>query len=168
MQTDINPYATPHAPLPEPVARKFLTAVLIGAAIGNGIAYAVLWVVSIGFLWLLTLQGVPTEELYVRAYASTPYLVFAQAVAFVCLLPGGYWSARLSPSNGTAAALWAAFVMTALVALEYIAPYQLPIPAWSRVLSLLSPFPAFWLGAVIWHRKDAARTRKSVSAGSGA
>lgn len=158
MQTDINPYATPHAPPPEQASRKFLTAVLIGAAIGNGIAYAVLWVVSIGFLWLLTLQGVPTEELYVRAYASTPYLVLANAVAFVCLLPGGYWSARLSPSNGTAAALLAALVMAALAALEYIAPYQLPLPTWSRVVSLLSPFPAFWLGAVIWRRRDAAGT----------
>lgn len=168
MQTDINPYATPHAPPPEQASHPRLTAVLIGAAIGNGIAYAVLWVISIGFLWLLTLQGVPTEELYFRAYASTPYLVLAQTVAFICLLPGGYWSARLSPSNGAAVALWAALLIAGLAALEYISPYQQPLPAWSRVVSLVSPFPAFWLGAVIWYRRDAARSQKPVSAESGA
>jgi hypothetical protein len=168
MQTDINPYATPHAPPPEQASRPRLTAVLIGAAIGNGIAYAVLAVIGLGFLWLLRLQGVPIEELYVRMFASTPYLVLAHTAALICMLPGGYWSARLSPSKGTAAALWAAVLMAAFAALDLIAPYELPLPAWSRPVSLLSPFPAFWLGAVIWYRRDAARSQKPVSAESGA
>lgn len=162
MKADTNPYAAPLAPLPEQATRVRITAVLIGAAIGNGIFYAVISVLGMGYFWLLVLQGVPTEQLYVHAYASTPYLVVAHAVGFVCMVPGGYWSARLSPNAGTATALWAAAAMAALATLDYVAPYEFPIPGWSRVVSLLGPFPAFWLGAVLWTREVEARGRTDV------
>jgi hypothetical protein len=162
MQTETNPYAAPRAPLPEPAPSGRITAVLIGASIGNGIAYAVLALLGMGYFWLLAMQGVPTEQLYAHAFASTYYLVFAHAVGSVCLVPGGYWSARLSPNAGTAAALWAAAIVAALAALDHLAPFELPIPAWSRVASLLAPFPAFWLGAVLRAREVKARARTDV------
>jgi hypothetical protein len=159
MQNETNPYAAPRAPLPEPEPSARITAVLTGASIGNGIAYAVLAALGMGYFWLLVLQGVPTEALYAHAFASTYYLVFAHAVGFMCLVPGGYWSARLSPNSGIAAALWAAATLAALSALDLLAPYELPIPAWSRVASLLEPFPAFWLGALLRAREVDARAR---------
>ena len=159
MQTETNPYAAPRAPLPEHAPSTRITAVLIGASIGNGIAYAVLAALVMGYFWLLVLQGVPTEELYAHAFASTYYLAFAHAVGFVCLLPGGYWSARLSPDSGTTDALWAGAIVAALASLDHLAPYELPTPTWSRLVSLLAPFPAFWLGAALRAREVEARAR---------
>ncbi|ODU46710.1 hypothetical protein [uncultured Aquimonas sp.] len=152
MQTDSNPYAAPRTPLAEQATRLRITAVLVGAAIANGIYFGVMSVLGLGYFWLLVLQGVPTDQLYAHAYASTPYIAFAHVVGFACMVPGGYWSARLSPNAGKAAAQWAAVVLSALAALDYLSPYEFPVPLWSRLASLLGPFPAFWFGAVLWSR----------------
>lgn len=157
MQTETNPYAAPRAPLSEQATRSFISVVLLGAAIGNGFYYAAISVLGMGYFWLLVLQGVPTGQLFVHVYASSAYLVFAHSVGFICMVTGGYWSARLDEEKGSSAALWAAAVLSALAILDHLAPYDLPIPAWSRVVSVLAPFPAFWLGARLRGRQRVQR-----------
>lgn len=150
---DPNPYLAPQAPLLDPSTRAPLTAVVIGAAVGYGFVYVVLILINFGYFWLLTLQGVPQEALYYRALASTPFLLFCHAAMCPCMAAGGYWSARLSPGGAVRAALWSAALVAALALLDNFAPFDLPIPLWSRVLAVLLPFPAFWLGALLWRRQ---------------
>jgi hypothetical protein len=150
----MNRYAAPNAPLDENTPSSSATAVLIGAAIGNGISYAVLFVFGLVFLWSLALQGVPTQDLYVKAHQSTSYLAFAHVVGFLCLIPGGYWSARLSPHKPLLTALLAGGIVAAFTATANLIPYELPIPLWSRITSVVTAFPAFALGAA-WRQRAA-------------
>jgi len=151
--TPRNRYAAPSSAVEdiEPNAGSS-AAVLLGAAIGNGIAYAVLFVCGLVFLWVLTAQGVPTQELYTRAYKSNSYLIFAHAVGLVCLLPGGYWTARLSRERPFLNALLAGILVSALALIQNLVPYNLPIPFWSRIASAVIPIPTFLLGALWWRR----------------
>jgi hypothetical protein len=148
-----NPFAAPSSAVEgtEPNVRTS-AAVLLGAAIGNGIAYAVLYVCGMVFLWVLTAQGVPTQELYSRAYQSNPYLIFAHVVGLVCLVPGGYWTARLSGKAPFLNASLAGFLVSAFALTQNLVPYNLPIPFWSRIASAAIPIPAFLLGALCWRR----------------
>jgi hypothetical protein len=104
-----NPYAAPSSAVGDTVPHMgSAMAILLGAAIGNGIAYAVLSVCGVVFLWVLTAQGVPAQELYVRAYQSNSYLLFAHVVGLVCLLPGGYWGARAVRAIPRRSSSWSA------------------------------------------------------------
>ncbi|MBE5314715.1 MAG: hypothetical protein H4O13_04855 [Xanthomonadales bacterium] len=149
---DPNPYTPPQAPLADHSTRSPLAAVVVGAAVGYGFAYVALVLISFGYFWMLTLQGVPQEELYYRALGSTAFLLFGHVAVCPCMMAGGYWSARLSPGGAVGAALSSAALVAALALLDMFAPFVLPIPSWSRGLSLLLPFPAFWLGALLWRR----------------
>jgi hypothetical protein len=152
----MNRYAAPTAPPLEPLPSRAGVAIVIGAAIGNGIAYAVLFVLSLAFVWVLTLQGVKAPELYVRMGQSTSYLVLAHAAGFVSLLPGGYWSARLNPNRPLLAATGAGGIVVALTIASFLLPYDLPLPLWSRVTSVVDVIPAFVLGA-LWRRRSSDR-----------
>jgi hypothetical protein len=123
------------------------TAVFIGAAIGMGLSYVVLFVFGLIFLWTLVAQGVPGNESYARAYESTPYLVFAHLVGFLCLLPGGMWTARLSANKSLRLAFYAGLLVALFALIGNLVPYYLPIPFWSKVASVLLPVPAFLFGA---------------------
>jgi ABC-type methionine transport system permease subunit len=123
------------------------TAVFIGAAIGMALSYVVLFIFGLIFLWTLVAQGVPGNESYARAYESTPYLVFAHLVGFLCLLPGGLWIARLSAHTSIRHALYAGLLVALFSLIGNLVPYYLPIPFWSKVASVLLPVPAFILGA---------------------
>jgi hypothetical protein len=148
-----NPYAAPdaNADLQMPTGR--LQAILVGAAVGNGIAYAVFGISGLAFMWVLVAQGVPTQELYVRAYAATGYLAFAHLLGFLSLVPGGYWSVKLSPDDSSSAALVAGALVAVLSLLGNLIPYDTPVPYWSRIASVVLPIPAFMLGA--WWRNRA-------------
>jgi hypothetical protein len=98
------------------------------------------------------MQGVPTQELYSRAYQSTPYLVFGHALGFLCLLQGGYWSARLSKDKPLLTAALAGGLLAAFSLLTNFLPYEFPIPLWSRIASVVESVPAFWFGALWWQR----------------
>ena len=148
----MSPYAAPNSLLDAPHSSGRVTAVLIGAAVGVGISYAVLFLSGLIFLWVLTTQGVPIQELYSRAYQSTPYLAFAHAFGFLCLVPGGYWSARLSITKPLLTAVLAGSLVTAFSLSTNLLPYELPIPLWSRIVSVVSSVPAFCLGALWWQR----------------
>lgn len=148
----MNPYAASNSVVEEQLPSGRTTAVLVGAAVGTGISYAVLFLSGLVFLWVLATQGVPTQELYSRAYQSTPYLAFAHALGFLCLVPGGYWSARLSKSKPLLTAVLAGCLVAAFTLLTNLIPYELPIPLWSRIASVVSAVPAFWLGALWWQR----------------
>lgn len=148
----MNPFAAPNAPLSEPLPKSGAAAVFVGAAVGNGTSYVVLFMFGLVFFWVLVAQGVPTQELYARAYQSTSYLLFAHFIGLICLVPGGYWSARLSPDRPVVYALLAGAVVSAFSVLSNLLPYDLPIPLWSRVASVILPFPGFLLGAVCCRR----------------
>ena len=58
-----NPYAAPASAIRDIEPTKSATAaILLGAAIGNGAAYAALGLCGLVFLWLLTLQGAKPQE----------------------------------------------------------------------------------------------------------
>ena len=150
----MNPYSAPTAIVEDaqvPPGRR--TAVLIGAAIGCGISYAVLLIFGLVFLWILVAQGVPSQELYARAYQSTGYLVFAHLTSVFCLAPGGYWSTRLDPTNSLVSAVIAGALVSVFSMTSNLLPYELPIPMWSRILSVVIPIPAFSIGALWWRRE---------------
>ncbi|MCR6480699.1 hypothetical protein NU688_31410 [Variovorax sp. ZS18.2.2] len=132
-----------------------VTAVLIGAAVGNALSYVVLFIFGLVFLWVLVAHGVPGNESYARAYESTSYLLFAHVVGFLCLLPGGLWAAKLSESSHIRNAVVAGALVAAFVLLGNLVPYSLPIPLWSRVASVVLPVPAFILGAMLQRRSEA-------------
>lgn len=157
----INPYAAPTSEMKEiePVDSA-ATAILIGVAIGTGTAYAILSLSGLVFLWILTTQGVPAQQLYVRAYQSTGYLLLAHALGFLCELPGGYWSARLSNIRPANNALLAGLLGSALAFAQNLTPYELPVPVWSRIVSIVVPVPAFLLGA-LWQRRKSLPIREA-------
>ena len=149
----MNPYIAPKSQsgkIIEP--RQSATAIFVGAAIGNGTCYAVLFMFGTIFMWMLTAQGVPSHELYVRANQSSTFLILVHVVAVLCCLPGGYWSAKLGPEKPYVNSLLAAGVVAFLTFAAYFVPYELPIPFWSRVVSVVSPFAGFLLGARWWRR----------------
>ncbi len=127
-------------------------AVVIGAAVGNGLSYSVLFVSGLVFLWILVLSGVPANDAYSRAYESTPYLLFAHALGFACLVPGGSWAAKLSYHAPVRNALLAGLLVALFTLLSNFVPYYLPIPWWSRLASVAAPVPAFLLGALLQRR----------------
>ena len=128
-------------------------AVLIGAAIGAGVAYVVLSLCSLVFVWVLFGQGVPSANIPATVYQSTGYLGFAHAIAFLCGLPGGYWSARLSTSRALRNVILGGILVSLFTLLLNLVPYYVPIPLWSRVMSLLTPVPAFIVGAWLWRSR---------------
>jgi hypothetical protein len=151
--TPRNPYAAPSSVLEDKKPKVGSSvAVVFGAAIGNGIAYTVLSGCGLVFLWVLVAQGVPTRELYSRAYQSNSYLIFAHVVGLGCLLPGGYWTARLSREGPIRNAGLAGILISVFSLTQNLVPYNLPIPFWSRVASAAIPIPAFLLGALYWRR----------------
>lgn len=150
----MHPYAAPKSSLEEFIPGSSGTAALIGAAIGNGISYAVLYVITIIFLWVLTWQGVSVQDLQVKLYQSMAFLVVAHSVGFLCLIPGGYWSARLRPQKPMATALLAGGIVAMFTAITNILPYEDTTPVWSRIVSVVSIFPAFAFGAALWQRSN--------------
>ena len=154
----MNPYALPKAPLAaaEP-ARGLTTAVLIGAAVANGVWYAVGYCYSQGWIWALFLQGVAIEALEVRYMESVAAISIAHVLGFACMMPGGYWAARLCTGHPYLSAVLAGGLFLVFTAMQFVLPYEMPVPNWSRALSLLLPIPAFLLGA--WWRRAAERTR---------
>jgi hypothetical protein len=149
-----NPYASPLSDVEGSQSTSDVTAILIGAAIGNGIAYALLSVFGVIFLWILVAQGVPTQDLVARVYQSTGFILFGHAVAFFCCSAGGYWSARLSRDRHLSAALAAGVLLSLLTVVVLLIPYSSPLPAWSNVASVIVPVPAFLLGASWWQRMN--------------
>jgi hypothetical protein len=128
------------------------SAVLISAAIGIALSYVILFIFGLIFLWVLVVQGVPANQSYARAYESTSYIVFAHGVGFLCLLPGGLWTAKLSSSLPIRNAAVAGVLVAVFAAIGNLIPYDLPIPFWSRIASILLPVPAFICGALLQHR----------------
>jgi hypothetical protein len=154
--TSTNPFAPPKTAV-ELARSSDITAILVGAAVGNGSAYAVLFVLGGVFLWMLTLSGVPSAQLYVRAYQSTGYLLFAHLAGAAACLPGGYWAARLSESRPVRNAIIAGCLVSLLALCAYVVPYELPGPFWSHAASVILPIPAFLLGA-LWRQRGVGST----------
>jgi hypothetical protein len=127
--------------------------VLLGFCIGNGASYAALYLSGLVFLWVLVAQGVAPEQVYARAYQSTPYLVYAHILGFLTTMPGGYWTARLSSGSPVRRTLLASALMSAFVVAQLAIPYDLPIPWWSQIASVVTPIPAFIAGMLWWKHR---------------
>ena len=50
----------------------------------------------------------------------------------------------------------AGLIVCTLTLLAYLMPYDTPAPSWSRIVAILSPLPAYLIGAVLHNRKSAA------------
>lgn len=150
-----NPYKTPAASIEDGPANSFSpVAVLIGAAVGNGILYAVVSTTALIFLWHLTYQGVSPGNLYAKAYESTGYWIFQHVMTLLCLIPGGYWSAKLGPQSPYRHAFASGAVFTLFMVIHFFYPFEIPHPIWSRPLLLVTTIPAFLLGARWWRNAN--------------
>ncbi len=150
-----NPYKTPVASIENSPEGSFsLVAVLIGAAVGNGILYAVSSTTALIFLWCLAFHGVSPESLYLKLCESTGYLVLEYVLSLLCLISGGYWSAKLGPQSPYRHALASGTVFTLLTVIHFFYPFEIPHPIWSRPLLLVTTIPAFLLGARWWRNAN--------------
>ncbi len=129
-----------------------VAAVLISAAIGFSLSYAVLFIMGLVFVWVLVLQGTPGNETYAVAWQSTTYLLFAHVVGGLCLLPGGLWAAKLSAKSDLRNAALAGLCVAAMALIGNFVPYDMPTPLWSSIASSVVPVPAFVLGALLARR----------------
>lgn len=145
MQT--NPFRPPISESPPEPGDVLSKPVFIGVSIGAGAAYIAMSLSGLAFVWYLSLSGTPMADLYRRAYASVPYLLFAHAEGFASMAIGGYWAARTAERRAGLAALIAGAIYALFVLLQYSTPYSWPIPFWSRALSVVLPLPGYLLGA---------------------
>lgn len=116
------------------------------------LSYVVLFILGLLFLWVLVAQGVPGNESYARAHESTTYLVFAHSVGVLCFVVGGLWAAKLSGSRHIRNAAVAGGLVAAFALIGNLVPYYVPVPLWSRAVSVLFPVPAFVIGALLGRR----------------
>lgn len=138
--------------LREPKKSVRLTAmpIVIGFCIGNGASYAILYVSGLAFLWILVAQGVTPQHAYAQAFQSNSYLLYTHALAFFATAFGGYWTARLSQRDPVWHALFAGVGMLLFGVVQFAVPYELPVPSMSRLITIVSPVPAFLFGALWW------------------
>lgn len=149
-----NPYAAPQAHVgQQESAGNAASAALIGASVNLGAYWAVASIPGWVYMWTLVGAGVPSSQVYWRTYQSIPFLLLEHGISIGCQLVGGYWAAKLCPRGAMKSALVAG-VMVAVFALlqDTLTPYDLPIPLWSRALSVLTPLPVFLFGAM-WLRR---------------
>ena len=149
-----NPYAPSTGGDLEVRAPGALQAILVSAVIGNGTAYTILLLLGLAYAWVLLLTGVPIQELYAREAQSVGFLAFAHVVGFACLVPGGVWSARISPATPSFTAVMAGLLVSIFAISQFLVPYETPVPMWSRVASVVLPIPAFLLGS-LWQQRVA-------------
>jgi YD repeat-containing protein len=150
-----NPYAAPQSHVgQQESAGSAAGAALIGAFVNLGAYWAVASIPGWIDMWTLVGAGVPSAQVFWRAYQSTPFLLLEHGIGLACQAFGGYWAAKLCPHSARKSAAIAG-AMTAVFALlqDTLTPYDLPIPMWSRALSVLMPIPAFAFGALLWQRR---------------
>jgi len=145
----VNPYATPQASVEVAAPAKGTNreAIWIGAAIGMGVSYPISYALMLAYTWILVFQGASVQELYYRVAQSPVLLAVSFTFGFVAYIVGGYWTARLSTDRPMRNALAAAGLLMLFGVFAYLLPYEIPIPMWARVVSLLLPIPAYAAGA---------------------
>lgn len=148
-----NPYAASLAQyLDDEAGSTRTTQAFVGFSVGVGLTYAVLMPLGCTYLWLLVAQGVPTAQLYLKAYNSVGFLLFSHVVGFATTIVGGYWSARIGRDHTLIPATLAGLANVLFVGVQYLMPYDFPQPGWSRIVSLAAPLPAFLFGAMLARR----------------
>jgi hypothetical protein len=150
-----NPYAAPQSHVGQQESIGGVAgAALIGAFVSLGAYWAVASVPGWIYMWALIGTGVPSSQAYWRTYQSIPFLLLAHSIGLACQALGGYWAAKLCRQSALKSAAVAG-AMTAVFALlhDTLTPYDLPIPMWSRALSVLTPLPTFVFGAIWWQRR---------------
>lgn len=126
---------------------------VVGFCVGVGGSYVALFTSGLIFLWVLIAQGIAPENVYAQAYQSTPYLIYAHILGFVTTAPGGYWTARLSSDGTLWQVIFAGSLMTIFAFVQLAIPYELPIPWWSQIASVVTPIPAFVAGMYLWKHR---------------
>jgi hypothetical protein len=148
-----NPYAPPRSQVAADAPQPTRTMpVLVGVMVGCGLVYVVLTICVWFFVWFLAAQGVASKDIYLRVYQSDAYLLFAHAGGFLCLMYGGSWTARLTQGGAAMNAAIAGILVVAFSFMQLFVPYDVPIPMWSSVMSVVAPIPAYLLGSRLWSR----------------
>lgn len=148
-----NPYSASNDPFEETrPSPSGLTAIIIGAFIGDGILYAAGTALSWVIMWHLSAQGATGKDLYLPLYQSTGYLLAGHVVAGLAMLIGGYWCARLGNDRRLFRAAMAGLIIMAQIMLHLTLPYDQPYPLWTCVVSLVMPIPLYVAGAMLWRR----------------
>ena len=149
----VNPYSAPNDPFEEmQPSSSGLKAVIIAAAVGNGILYFAASVLAWAYMWHLSAQGATGMDLYLPLYQSTGYLLVAHVIGVFAMLTGGYWCARLSNDRRLFRAAMAGLIIVVQVILHLTSPHGQPYPFWTCVASLVMPIPVYVAGAMLWRR----------------
>ncbi len=152
-----NPFRPPDsAPAPAQAPAPLLVPVFVGTSVGTGSYYLTANVVGFAFMWWLTATGTPLARLYREVYANVPFVLASHVLASACMALGGYWAARIDATGRRRPALLCAVATIVLVLLQDALPYDLPIPGWSRIASLVLPIPLYLAGAALWRRRAQA------------
>ena len=151
----IDPYATPGAPLGTPAREPSnREPIWIGAAIGMGSSYTVAYAIMFTYMWILTFQGIPSNEMYLYTAQSTPYLLLCDLFAFACFMLGGHWSARLSRAHPMRNALMAGIAISVFGVIGGLLPYDTGVPLWQRALGFFVTIAGFAAGANQYLRRN--------------
>lgn len=122
-----------------------------GACIGLGAFYLPGVVISTVFLWILVSQGVSINQVYVEFYKTESFTITCHVIGFVAMSYGGYWSAKLSSRNPVWHAFIAGILVSMMASTSLMSPYELPIPSWSKFISVVCPTVAYVFGA-LWFK----------------
>lgn len=153
MASQKNPYQTPtyNEQAIEP-ANSYLTAITIGFAIALGFSLGTTNLITLAYYWILTTQGVAPQDLFRYTLQSQAYLATFHILGFLTIIPGGFWAARLGQSRQMSNAAFTGLLYSIYVILGSIAPFPIPIPRWSFLLSIVIPLVACITGGAIYQR----------------
>ena len=96
------------------------TAVLVGAAVGNGMGYASSYLTSMAILWALVKLGMTAQDAHRWMSSSPATLAPLTLVGLWGLAFGGYWTARLQPMTPFKSAGLAGILMMTLTGVAQI------------------------------------------------
>lgn len=147
-----NPYAAPKSSVEDPNAPKFQFSVaLIGMLAATGAGYLLNLLYGNLAQWSLLSKGVPLNELYSSVAGSAFHNVVGNLLNVLACALVGYWIATLSPHRAASHAIAAGALAWLSVTIGWVNPYDMPHPAWSMLLTYLTPIPSLLLG-VVWFR----------------
>ena len=150
-----NPYAAPKSSVNDPDAPQFQFSVsLIGMLAATGAGYILNLLYGNLAQWSLLSRGVPLNELYSSVASSPLHNVVGNLLNVIACALVGYWMAKLSPQRAVIHAIAAGALVWLPVTIGWVNPYEMPHPAWSMLLTYLTPIPSLLLG-VAWFRRRA-------------
>jgi hypothetical protein len=151
-----NPYAAPQSSLkdPEDVPKFQFSVPLIGMLAATGAAYCLNLLYGNLAQWALLSRGVPLNDLYNSVAGSPLHNLVGHSLNILATAVVGHWIAKLHPQRAFSHGVVAGVLIWIPVTIGWVNPYDMPHPAWSVLLTYLTPIPAVLLG-VLWFRRRA-------------